>query len=69
MNQQYVVVTERVGETKVEICSTLDNARRVATKWCSELNCTVHIARVMASCSRVTEWAVEETSGKPGAES
>jgi len=54
--QQFIVITDGIGERKVEVCSTMENARRVATKWCGDLNCTVLVAKVVTSCVRVTEW-------------
>jgi hypothetical protein len=53
----YVVFTHgHFGERKVEMCSSMENAQRVAEKWAAELNCKVIIAEVIGTYSRVTEW-------------
>jgi hypothetical protein len=53
----YVVFTHcNFGERKIELCSSIENAQRVAEKWAAELNCKVIIAEVIGTYSRVTEW-------------
>lgn len=53
---KYLVTAIGLGQqNKTEVCSTLENARRVAEKYCADLNSSVALAEVICIYDRETK--------------
>lgn len=54
---KYVVTAVGLGQNnKTDVCSTLENAKRIAEKYCADLNCSVYLAEIIGVYDRKTDF-------------